>query len=89
MSRPNLEVTFLKGKPMAAYLYLPRPSGAHVERTVEARPGILVDYAATGEPIGLELTNPSQVAVATVTEVLGELGVTNVGSEVLAPLHAA
>lgn len=89
MGRPNLEVTFLKGKPVAAYLYLPRPSGARVERTVEARPGILVDYTATGEPIGLELTSLSQLVVATVTEVLGEIGVTNVGSEDLAPLHAA
>jgi hypothetical protein len=82
-------VTFRKGKAVAAYLYLPRLSGARVERTVEARPGIMVDYAATGEPIGLELVNLGQVTIATVTEVLGEIGVTSVGSEDLAPLQAA
>ena len=28
-----LEVTFRNGKPMAAYLYLPRPTGAKAART--------------------------------------------------------
>ena len=50
-----LEVTFRKGKPLAAYLYLPRSVGAKSTRTEEALPGVLVDFAASGEPIALEI----------------------------------
>src|SRR5438067_1137806 len=53
MKRPYLEVTFRKGKPIAAYLYLPRPTGAKAIRTVEIRPNLLIDYSATGDPIGI------------------------------------
>lgn len=34
-----LEVTFRKGKPLAAYLYLPRATGVKSARTEEAAPG--------------------------------------------------
>lgn len=89
MKRAYLEVSFRKGKPIAAYLYLPRPLGAKAVRTVEARPTLLVDYTATGEAIGLELLAPSAVDVTTVNEVLREIGAAPVESADLAPLHAA
>jgi hypothetical protein len=43
-------------------------------RTVEVRPTILVDYAAAGEPIGIELTAPTNVDADLVNTVLGEIG---------------
>lgn len=89
MKHSYLEVTFRKGKAIAAYLYLPRRAGAKSARTVEVRPGILVDYASTGEPIGLELTAPGQVDAVLVNAVLGELGVGPVDAAELAPLRAA
>lgn len=52
MKERYLEVTFRKGKPLAAYVYLPRGAGIKSVRTEEAMPGVLVDYAAGGEPIG-------------------------------------
>lgn len=84
-----LEVTFRKGKPLAAYLYLPRPTGAKSARTREAAPGLLVDFAASGEPIGLEITAPARVTVEQVNRVLAELGLGTIPPEDLAPLQAA
>lgn len=89
MKHPYLEITFRKGKPVAAYLYLPRPSGAKAARTMEARPTVLVDFAATGEVIGIELTAPSRVDAALVNAVLGEIGVGPIDPSELAPLRAA
>ena len=89
MKRPYLEVTFRKGRPIAAYLYLPRQSGVKSARTVEVRPHILVDYAATGEPIGIELTAPSGVDLSSINEVLSAAGAPGLDCEDLAPLHAA
>jgi uncharacterized protein YuzE len=89
MKRPYLEVTFRKGRPVAAYLYLPRPSGVKSARTVEVRPTILVDYAVTGEPIGIELTAPTNVDAALVNTVLGEIGIGPLEPAELSPLRAA
>ena len=89
MKRPYLEVTFRKGKPVAAYLYLPRAPGAKSARTVEARPTVLVDYAASGEPIGIEMTAPASVDAALVNAVLAEIGVAPIEPSELSPLHAA
>lgn len=89
MKSPYLEVTFRKGRAVAAYVYLPRASGVRAARTVEARPTILVDYAPSGEPIGIELTAPSQTSAVAVNAVLRELGVGPLDDQDLAPLRAA
>ena len=88
MRQRYLEVTFRKGKPLAAYLYLPRQTGVKSARTVEALAGVLVDYAASGEPIGLEITTPTHVTVDQVNKVLETLGLSAMAPEELAPLHA-
>jgi hypothetical protein len=84
-----LEVTFRKGKPLAAYLHLPRATGVRSARTEQMAPGILVDFAASGEPIGLEITAPSQVTVEQINAVLRALGLTTLTPEELAPLKVA
>ncbi|MEO8340409.1 MAG: DUF2283 domain-containing protein [Nitrospirota bacterium] len=58
------KVTFRKGKPLAAYLYLPRSVGARSTRTEEALPGGLVDFSASGEPIGSEIITPTSMTVS-------------------------
>jgi uncharacterized protein YuzE len=88
MKRPYLEVMFRKGKAMAAYLYLPRPTGAKAARTVEARPSILVDYSTSGQPIGIELTAPGVVDVGTINAVLAEIGLAALDESELKPLRA-
>jgi hypothetical protein len=89
MKRQYLVVAFRRGKPVAAYLYLPRPVGVKSARTVEVRPTVLVDYAATGEPIGIEMTSPSNVDASLVNAVLAEIGAAPIDPAELAPLHAA
>jgi len=84
-----LEVTFRKGKPLAAYLYLPRAAGAKSVRTESIAPGLLVDYGADGEPIGFELTAPDKITVAQINAVLENFGLPGISPQELAPLHAA
>jgi hypothetical protein len=84
-----LEVTFRKGRPLAAYLYLPRASGVRSARTQEVAPGLLADFAADGDVIGVEFTAPASVTVDHVNAVLGQLGVPPLTPEELAPLQAA
>jgi len=84
-----LEVTFRKGRPFAAYLYLPRPPGASSARTQQAAPGILVDYSNADEPIGIEITAPNHVTAEQINGVLKAIGMASVSPEDLAPLRAA
>lgn len=84
-----LEVTFRKGRPLAAYLYLPREPGEKSARTEQAGPGLVVDFAEDGRPIGLEITAPQAVTPEQVNEVLESLGVDGLGPDELAPLAAA
>jgi len=84
-----LEVTYRKGRLLAAYYYLPRRDGDRSVRTSRAGPGLLVDYAPDGRPIGIEMTAPSSVDLAQVNRLLKELGQTPVRQEDLGPLVAA
>lgn len=84
-----LEVTFRKGKPWAAYLYLPRAVGERSVRTETAEPGILVDYSAQERPIGVEITAPGRVSVEALNGVLDRLGVERVTPEEFARMAAA
>ena len=89
MQEQYLEVTFRQGKPIAAYLYLPRATGEKSVRTTEAIPGILVDFAVSGAPIGLEITAPTQVTVGQINTVLQMFGGKPMAPEELAPLTTA
>jgi len=84
-----LEITFRKGKPLAAYLYLPRAPGIKSVRSERAGKGMLIDYAANGVAIGLEITAPQAVTVDDINAVLGSLGVVALDPSELAPLAAA
>lgn len=90
MKARYLEVTFRKGRALAAYLYLPRGAGVRSARTEEVVPGVLADYGPTGEVIGLEITAPSRVTVEGINSILAQLGQPRLEPEELAPLaHAA
>lgn len=83
-----LEVTFRKGKPLAAYLHLPRKPGARSVRSEKAGHGIVVDFGENGEVIGLEITAPGACTVAEINDVLERLGHGRIGSEELSPVAA-
>lgn len=89
MKHPYLEITFRRGRPFAAYLYLPRSGGAKSVRTAEARPNLVVDYAADGTPIGIEILAPTQVEASEINAVLAELNLDPLPAADLAPLRAA
>jgi hypothetical protein len=84
-----LEVTFRHGRALAAYLYLPRRPRDHSVRTKRARPGLVIDLAADGRPIGIEITAPSRVTVTALNRVLRSLGQAPLKRADLAPLRAA
>ena len=73
MKRSYLEVTYRHGKPLAAYLYLPRRPGDVSARTEKRAGGLLVDYAADGRPIGIELTSPANVSLAAINDVVASV----------------
>jgi hypothetical protein len=89
MKHRYLEVTFRRGKPLAAYLYLPRSPAAKAERTTDEGAGLRVDFDAAGTPIGVEITAPQHVTIADVNAVLTRLGLAPLPTEEWAPLRAA
>jgi hypothetical protein len=89
MNTPYLEVTYRRGRAIAAYYYLPRRPGQRSMRTRRVEAGLLVDFARGGRPIGVEITNPGALSVAAFNRVLRELGFASVSREDVAPLIAA
>ena len=84
-----LEVTFRRGRPMAAYLYLPRRHGDKSRRTLKVDPGMIVDFNNRDEPIGIEITAPAAISVKRLENVLADLNLPPVDPLELAPLRAA
>jgi len=84
-----LEVSYRKGRPFTAYYYLPRREGDRVERSRPCEAGLVLDLAADGRPLGIEITEPERVDVATFNRLLTSLGLEPVDPSVLAPLSAA
>jgi hypothetical protein len=89
MSVPYLEVTYRRGRPLAAYYYLPRPARAKSARTRRVEPGLVIDYAANGLALGIEITAPAKLSMAALNRVLRELGQPPIRREDFAPLRAA
>jgi uncharacterized protein YuzE len=85
----SLEGTYRKGRPFAAYLYLPRPEGAKRARTEAVGEGLVIDLAADGSPIGLEITAPGHVSMDAINSVLARFGQPGLTAKELAPLAAA
>lgn len=89
MKTLSLQVTYRHGKPMAAYLYLPRQPGDRAKSTSEPTPGILVDYEADGRPIGIEIRSPGYVTIEQIQQVCEDLGLGPIPDSDLGPLKAA
>ena len=59
MIERSLQVTYRKGRAFAAYLHLAHPGGEKSAKTVPSPDDLLiVDYGATGRPVGIEITAP-------------------------------
>lgn len=88
MKERYLEVTFRRGRVLAAYLYLPRPSDAKSVRTEKQGDGILVDYMANGDPMGIEILAPARITADALNEILERLGQPPISDDEFAPLAA-
>ena len=89
MRESYLEVTFRHGRPLAAYYYLPRDTNQKSARTRRVDPGLVVDFTADGEAIGIEITAPAKISLAVLNGVLRELGHAPATQADLAPVLAA
>jgi uncharacterized protein YuzE len=89
MNDRYLEVTFRKGKPFAAYFYLPRNPGEKSVGTANAGAGTLIDYGKSGRPIGIEITDPNKINWRGINEILTKLNLHPAEEKELAPLLAA
>lgn len=89
MKHSYLEVTYRKGRALAAYYYLPRQEGDKSVRTERIDDALLVDFSSDGRPIGIEISSPSRFDLSALNETLVRLGQEPVRPEDLAPLVAA
>lgn len=89
MSTLSLQITYRKGKPFAAYIYLtagPRPRSV---RTEQVGSDLLIDYDADGSPLGIEIVSPQVVPEAEILATFDRLGIERPSAAELAPLRAA
>ena len=89
MRTSYLEVTFRHGRPLAAYLYLPRTPSDKSHRSERVEPGLVIDFNRRGRPIGIEITAPARISASALNRVLRRLGLPRVTPADLAPLRAA
>jgi hypothetical protein len=90
MTERSLQVTYRKGRAFAAYLYLAHPTGEKSARAVASQDGLLiVDYAASGKPMGVEITAPQAVPLDRLNQLLAELGEPPLTEQDYRPARAA
>ncbi len=83
-----LEMTYRKGKPFVGYLSLNRRPGDYAADTKKLAPGLVVDFASDGRPIGIEIVSPSVVTAESINALLRQLQHDPLPEEELAPLTA-
>ena len=90
MSERSLQVTYRKGRPLAAYLHLAHGTGKRSARTEPSADGLLVvDFDRTGRPLGVEITAPGAVTLARLNALLESLGQPPLSKEDFKPVRAA
>jgi uncharacterized protein YuzE len=89
MRTPHLEVTYHRGRVLAAYYHLTRRAGRRTARTRRVGRGLLVDYAPNGEPLGIEIVSPSVVTLAALNRVLRSLELEPIKADEFKPLRVA
>jgi len=90
MTERSLQITYRKGRPFAAYLHLSHETGEKSAKTVASADGlVIIDYAANGQPIGVEITAPQAVPLERLNTLLVELGQLPLAEEDYRPIRAA
>ncbi len=89
MRNSSLQVTYRRGKFMAAYLYLAPKRGQRAAHTSETSNGIIIDSAEDGSILGIEFLSESLIDPRKVNEALAELGAAPIDAEDLQPFAHA
>jgi hypothetical protein len=89
MKQSSLEVTFRRGRALAAYVHLPGGVGRRAWKSRELVQGLVLDVSRNGEPIGIEITEPSRITLTAINRVLRRLRMPLMKARDLAPMHAA
>ncbi len=89
MNALSIQVTYRKGRPFAAYIYLRHRPGEKAVRTEEIGDDLLVDFDHADEPLGIEVVNPGAVRVEAILSVFDSLGLGRPDPTELGPLQAA
>ena len=90
MTERSLQVTYRKGRAVAAYLHLSHATGEKSARTVASADGLLVvDYGTNGRSVGVEITAPRAVSLERLNDLLEELGEVPLAEQDYAPVRAA
>ena len=89
MNRIFLKVTYRHGRPLAAYVQLPREPGDRTTKTERVDDVLLVDRSADNRPMGVEITDPSRFDPDRLVELLRSLGQSDIDRTDFLPLMAA
>ena len=89
MNALSIQVTYRRGRPFAAYIYLRHRPGQKALRTEEVGEDLLVDFGEGDQPLGIEVVNPGAVGIDEVLRVFDELGLGRPDPRDLGPLQAA
>jgi hypothetical protein len=84
-----LQVTYRNGRPLVAYLYLPRKIGDKSARCVRCDGGLVLDFAADGRPIGVEITAPRSTTLEVLNRALATAQLEPLSAGEIQPLLAA
>ena len=89
MKTVSLQITYRKGKPFAAYIYLSRQNGQKSVRTEAISEDLLIDYSEDETPLGIEIVSPGMVSINEIQAVFDRLGLGRPSLIELEPLKAA
>lgn len=74
MREQSLQVTYRKGRILAAYLYLARDKPTRSARSVVSKDALfIVDYGSSGRAAGVEICAPRRVSLETLNQLLDDI----------------
>jgi len=89
MKQPYIEVTYRKGKAIAAYVYLERKPDDRAAAQESVSELLVVDRTEDGRAIGIEIIDPKLVSLEALNEALASLGQPLLAPTDIAPMKAA
>ncbi len=87
MNDRYLEITFRKGQPLAAYLYLTKTKRTQSLKTIKIDEDLIADYDQNDVPVGLEIVSPKTTSIQQIKDALEKLHVEPISEDELAPLN--